>query len=282
MRIAVHDDRLTLLRPDAAIDVGRVSGGRFGPDAAAVYDDWEAFLEWAAQVEVDAADAPPGAPGSVGAPSPRPRQVFAIGLNYRTHAEEAGLALPEHPPTFTKFPSCITGPDGPIVLPPGGTVDWEVELVAVIGRTAHQVAEADAWAHVAGLTIGQDLSERQMQTAGPAPQFSLGKSYPGFGPTGPVLVTPEELHDPDDLALECMVNGETVQKDRTSSLHFAIPELVARLSAVCTLHPGDLVFTGTPSGVGHVRTPRTYLQPGDVVTSRIEGIGEMSQTCVAP
>lgn len=279
MRIATYADRLTLLTP-SAVDVETTSRGRFAADPAAVYPRWDEFREWADAVSGDEPSSVAAEASQLGAPSPRPRQVFAIGLNYRTHAAEAGLAPPEHPPTFTKFPSCITGPSGPVHLPPGGCVDWEVELVAVIGREAREVDSAAAWAHVAGLTIGQDFSERVLQTTGPAPQFSLGKSFAGFGPIGPCLVTPDELDDPDDLELECAVNGETVQKDRTSSLIFPVSELVARLSTVCTLYPGDLVFTGTPSGVGHARRPRWYLQPGDQVTSRIEGLGTMTQTCV--
>lgn len=280
MRVATYADRLTLLVASGGIDVETASQGRFAADPADVYSRWGEFREWARGVSDDELSPLPATAESVGAPSPRPRQVFAIGLNYRTHAAEAGLALPEHPPTFTKFPSCITGPGGPVELPDGGCVDWEVELVAVIGREASRVDVSEAWSHVAGLTIGQDFSERVLQMTGPAPQFSLGKSFPGFGPIGPCLVTPDELDDPDDLEIECSVNGETVQKDRTSSLIFPVPEIIARLSAVCTLYPGDVVFTGTPSGVGHARTPRWYLKPDDEVTSRIEGLGSMTKTCV--
>src|SRR5690606_5460873 len=158
---------------------------------------WAEFREWSATCSVEGE---PYRDADLGAPVPRPRQVFAIGLNYRSHAAEADLAAPEHPPTFTKFPSSLAGPVGDLVLPEG-TVDWEVELVAVIGAEARQVAPERGWSHVAGLAAGQDFSERRLQTAGPAPQFSLGKSHPGFGPFGPLLVTPEELADPDDLAL---------------------------------------------------------------------------------
>ena len=281
MRIGTYRDRLTLIVGDRrGVDVAEASDGRFSPDPQAVYAEWAAFEEWARNVSTAEGVELPGAE-ALGAVSPRPRQVFAIGLNYRTHAEEAGLAFPESPPTFTKFPSCIAGPSAPLRLPAVGTVDWEIEVVAVVGEQASHVAESDGWRHVAGLTIGQDYSERQLQTSGPAPQFSLGKSFPGFGPIGPVLVTPDELEDPDDLELECLVNGETVQKDRTSSLIFSVPQLVARLSAVCTLYPGDLIFTGTPSGVGHVQDPPRYLRDGDRVTSRVEGIGEMTQECLA-
>lgn len=279
MRIGNYRDRLTLIVGDGyGVDVEEASDGRFAADPQAVYAQWASFAEWARDVPASEG-LPLPEEATLGAVVPRPRQVFAIGLNYRTHAEEAGLAIPEAPPTFTKFPSCITGPAALLRLPADGTVDWEVELVAVIGKQASGVAADDGWKHVAGLTIGQDYSERQLQTAGPAPQFSLGKSFPGFGPIGPQLVTPDELNDPDDLEIECLVNGETVQKDRTSSLVFSVPELVARLSAVCTLYPGDLIFTGTPSGVGHARKPQRYLKDGDAVTSHINGIGTMTQHC---
>jgi 2-keto-4-pentenoate hydratase/2-oxohepta-3-ene-1,7-dioic acid hydratase in catechol pathway len=196
------------------------------------------------------------------------------------HADESGFSAPTDPMVFTKFLSSFTGPAGNIVLPPGN-VDWEVELVAVIGRTGANVSEDRAWSHVAGLTIGQDLSERASQMSGPAPQFSLAKSFPGFTPMGPAVVTVDELADPDDLAIECSINGEIVQSARTSQMIFSVPELVARLSRVVTLLPGDLLFTGTPPGVGMGRRPQRFLEAGDVVESRIEGLGRMRHEFVA-
>src|SRR5215831_15562286 len=157
--------------------------------------------------------------------------------------------------------------------------DWEVELVAVIGARAHRVAEGQAWEHIAGLTVGQDISERRVQFRPPNPQFSLGKSFPTFGPIGPVLVTPDELPDPDDLEIRCSVNGEEMQRSLTGNLIFPVPKLVAELSAILPLLPGDLIFTGTPSGVGSSRDPRVYLKPGDVIVSEIAGIGRMSNRC---
>jgi 2-keto-4-pentenoate hydratase/2-oxohepta-3-ene-1,7-dioic acid hydratase in catechol pathway len=142
------------------------------------------------------------------------------------------------------------------------------------------VSEKDAWRHVAGLTIGQDLSERAVQLAGPVPQFSLGKSYPGFSPIGPVIVTPDEFSDPNDLALGCAVDGEVLQDGRTKDLIFSVPELVARLSAVLPLLPGDVIFTGTPSGVGMARDPQRFLVPGTTLVSTIEGIGELRNPLV--
>ena len=182
---------------------------------------------------------------------------------------------------FTKFPSAITGPTGEIVLS-GETVDWEVELVAVVGVTARGVAEADGWAYVAGLTAGQDLSDRTLQNAGSPPQFSMGKSYPGFAPIGPSLVTPDELANPDDLRVTTTVDGDVRQDSRSSDLVFSIPQLISRLSAVVTLLPGDLVFTGTPEGVGLGRTPPVYLRPGQTLETTVEGIGSMRHTLLPP
>jgi 2-keto-4-pentenoate hydratase/2-oxohepta-3-ene-1,7-dioic acid hydratase in catechol pathway len=182
---------------------------------------------------------------------------------------------------FTKWVSCLSGPVSEVTLPPGGHTDWEVELVAVIGRRAYAIDEADAWNHVAGLTVGQDLSERITQSAGPSPQFSLGKSLPGFGPTGPWLVTPDEFDDPDDLELGCSINGEQMQKGRTRDLIFSVPAMISKLSQKLTLLPGDVVFTGTPAGVGLGRDPQRWLAPGDELISYVAGIGELRQRFVA-
>ena len=283
MRLASKLGRAVLVSPDGdrCVDVAKVSSGRFGPSAGSVYDEWDAFTSWASGLAPDFdADGEALVLTEVEAPSPAPRQVFAIGLNYRSHADESGFTYPEEPPTFTKFVSSFTGPVSELRLPTD-TVDWEVELVAVIGRTASRVAAADAWDHIAGLTVGQDFSERTLQLVGPAPQFSLGKSFPGFAPQGPWLVTPDELADPTNLALTCTLNGEEVQGGSTEQMIFSVAELVHRLSAVTTLMPGDVIFTGTPAGVGAGRTPKWFLKPGDVVVSTIEGIGSLHQTCVS-
>jgi len=282
MRIANLEGRLVLLHHsddrDLAVDVERASNGRFDADPDAVFGVWDEFLDWAARAEPDAGEAVP--PGALDAPVLRPAQLFGIGLNYRDHAAESGVTVPDSPAVFTKFPTCLTGPTAPIELP-STTVDWEVELVVVIGRRADQVSEEKAWSHVAALTVGQDISERTVQLAGPVPQFSLGKSFPGFGPLGPWLVTPDELADPDDLPLGCSLDGRVLQQARTSDMIFAVPELVARLSAVCPLLPGDVIFTGTPPGVGMARTPQEFLRPGTVLHSYVGGIGEMRNPVVA-
>jgi 2-keto-4-pentenoate hydratase/2-oxohepta-3-ene-1,7-dioic acid hydratase in catechol pathway len=272
MHLGNLEGRLSLLQNGRALDVERASVGRFGSDPQAVYDDWDAFADWASGADLDAAE--PYA-GGLGAPVPRPRQVFALGLNYALHAREAGLDLPPMPLVFTKFPSCIVGPEATVRVATE-KVDWEVELVAVIGRRAEGVTAEHAWEHVAGVTVGQDISARDVQMQGSPPQFSLGKSFPAFGPTGPRLVTPDALPDRDDLAIACSVNGERMQADRTSSMIFSVPETVARLSAICPLLPGDLIFTGTPAGVGNRMDPPRYLRPGDELVSTIEGIGSIT------
>jgi 2-keto-4-pentenoate hydratase/2-oxohepta-3-ene-1,7-dioic acid hydratase in catechol pathway len=241
---------------------------------------WSEFRAWAEQAEL-----PPGqtfAAVDLASPAPAPRQVIAIGLNYREHALESGVQAPEGlPPVFTKFPTSITGPVTEVALPSGGHTDWEVELVAVIGAEAYRVTQEAAWSHVAGLTVGQDLSERIGQLAGPVPQFSLGKSYRGFSPLGPHLVTPDEFADPDDLELRCTLNGEQVQKGRTRDLIYSVPALVAGVSAVLPLLPGDVIFTGTPAGVGMGRDPQRWLSADDELISTIEGIGELRQRFTA-
>jgi 2-keto-4-pentenoate hydratase/2-oxohepta-3-ene-1,7-dioic acid hydratase in catechol pathway len=262
---------------DAAVDIAEASGAKFGPDVHGCFAQWADVTAWAAGNGTKGAK--PFAVTNLEAPSPVPRQSFGIGLNYALHAAESNLPQPEFPPTFTKFPSCITGPYATVELPSEG-IDWEVELVVVIGKTAHNVKAADAWSHVAGLTIGQDLSNRAVQLRPPVPQFNLGKSFTGFGPMGPWIVTVDELANPDDLALSCAIDGETMQDSRTSDLIFSVSALIELLSEIITFYPGDVIFTGTPSGVGAGRKPQRFLKPGEVLVSTIEGIGSITTTLV--
>src|SRR5690606_2304495 len=239
MRYASLSGRLVLISPDgrAALDVERASGGQFASDPQAVYETWDDFVKWAATADLD--QATPFERTLLDAPVPAPRPLFAVGLNYGSHANEVGLEADPVPPIFTKFISSITGPYAPVEHP-GGSVDWEVELVVVIAQRARRIAVEDAWSCVAGLTAGQDISERELQHVGVMPQFSLGKSYPGFAPMGPWVVTPDEVPDPDDLELACWVNGELVQQARTSEMIMSVPQLIARLSRIVTLLPGDV------------------------------------------
>jgi 2-keto-4-pentenoate hydratase/2-oxohepta-3-ene-1,7-dioic acid hydratase in catechol pathway len=279
MRILNLDGRLSLAVDDKAVDVETASDGAFSADVQAVYPRWEEFRSWAATYR--------GVPdrdviaASLGPPVPRPPQVFAIGVNYRDHAAEAGLELPERPMVFTKFPAAVTGPYNDITLP-SDAVDFEVELVVIIGRRARHVAERDGWSYVAGLTAGQDLSERAVQLAGPPPQqYNIGKSFEGFAPIGPALVTPDEFADPDDIELGCRLSGEQMQQGRTRDFVFTIPQLVAYLSGILPLLPGDLIFTGTPSGIGWVRQPRRTIAVGEELVTHITGIGEMRHRFVS-
>ncbi|MDX3005620.1 fumarylacetoacetate hydrolase family protein [Kribbella solani] len=224
-----------------------------------------------AWLECDRRDDLPVVTGAVSACVPEPRQVFAVGLNYREHAAEAGLPAPVAPMVFTKFPSCITAPGSTVRLS-GPKVDWEVELVVVIGAGGRDLKPADAWDAVAALTVGQDVSDREMQLRDTPPQFSLGKSFAGYGPLAPVAVGLDAFADVDDVGLWCSVDGELRQQGRTSDLFFSVPELVASLSAVCELLPGDLIFTGTPAGVG--AASGQYLTSGSVLVSGADEIGE--------
>jgi 2-keto-4-pentenoate hydratase/2-oxohepta-3-ene-1,7-dioic acid hydratase in catechol pathway len=176
---------------------------------------------------------------------------------------------------FTKFPTCITGPNTVVVLP-SASIDWEAELVIVIGTGGHLIPPESAWGAIAGFTIGQDLSDRVLQLNYDRPQFSLAKSRPGFGPTGPVLVTTDEFADPDTMHVRCVINGRTRQDFTTDRLIFTVPNIVVELSKIVTLLPGDIIFTGTSSGVGMIQDPPEYLQPGDEIVTSIDGIGSMT------
>jgi 2-keto-4-pentenoate hydratase/2-oxohepta-3-ene-1,7-dioic acid hydratase in catechol pathway len=272
LRFGTLAGRATLIWSTGTADVAERSRGWWGPDDRSLFTDWDRFLGWARE-EPPAEDGP-AEMARLGPPVPTPRQVFAIGLNYADHATEAGFDTTGLPQVFTKFASCLTGPVSTVAVT-SPRLDWEVELVVVIGRRAEEASEDRGWEYVAGLMTGQDLSARDIQLAGPAAQWSLGKSLPGFGPTGPCLVHPSDLTNPDDLPIECRLNGEVMQQARTSQLVWSVPELIARLSSVCVLLPGDLIFTGTPSGVGNRRNPPRYLCPGDRLVSTIAGIGDL-------
>lgn len=280
MRLANVGGRLCLQIADHRIvDLESASSGQLSARPREVYDNWEQVAAFGSSLEWNGDYAQAAAETVYRNPAPEPRQVFGIGLNYREHAGETKQPIPEDISVFTKFPASLTDPNSEVRWP-GGRVDWEAELVVVIGRSAYKVSAENAWAHVAGLTVGQDFSERLLQLSGRPPQFSLAKSYPGFGPMGPVLVTPDEFDDPDDLLIECRVNGEQVQRGRTSDMVFPVAEIVARLSSVTPLLPGDVIFTGTPAGVGVGRTPPRFIKPGDQVETSISGIGSIRQRFV--
>ncbi|MHA7888724.1 MULTISPECIES: fumarylacetoacetate hydrolase family protein [Roseicyclus] len=208
-----------------------------------------------------------------GAPIARPRNIWCIGLNYSDHAAEAGMPVPKEPILFTKPGSALGGPTDPIPLPRGSVrLDWEVELGVVIGKPALNIAEAEAMDHVFGYVAANDISERdwQIERGG---QWSKGKGYPGFCPCGPVLVTRDEIADPQALAMELSVNGVTMQQGSTATMIFGVAHIVAYLSRFVLLEPGDLILTGTPPGVGMGKTPPVYLSDGDRVSLSIAGLG---------
>jgi 2,4-didehydro-3-deoxy-L-rhamnonate hydrolase len=278
MRIASRLGRSVIVDGNLCADIEQASQGVFSHQIDDLYRDWPAFVRWA-QTAAPVADQPFEV-SELDAPVQRPRQVFAIGLNYLDHAKESGVNVPTSATVFTKFPTCLVGPTATIELP-STKVDWEVELVVVIGATADRVSEADAWDYVAGVTVGQDISERAVQMVGPVPQFSLGKSYRTFGPIGPWLVTPDALPRRDDLELQCSVAGRVLQKGRTGQMVFSVSQLIAQISEVCPMLPGDVVFTGTPPGVGMARKPQEFLQPGTTLVSEIEGIGRLVNPIIA-
>jgi len=280
MRIASRFGRALIVEGALCVDVENASNGAFSHRIDDLYQNWPGFLEWAHE-SAPAADQPFDA-SELDAPVQRPRQVFAIGLNYGAHATEAAIEPSDGmPPVFCKWQSSLAGPETTVVLPPGGNTDWEVELVVVVGRKARDIDTDKAWDVVAGLSVGQDITERIAQMAGPVPQFGLAKSFPGFSPIGPWLVTIDELSDPDDLELGCSLDGETMQLGRTKDLIYSVPRLLTNLSQKVELYPGDVVFTGTPGGVGLFRSPQRFIQPGEELVSWVEGIGSIRQSFVA-
>jgi 2-keto-4-pentenoate hydratase/2-oxohepta-3-ene-1,7-dioic acid hydratase in catechol pathway len=204
----------------------------------------------------------------------RPRNVLCIGLNYRDHAAEGGVPLPEKPVVFAKLTGCITGPGAPIVLPPDTQeVDYEAELAVVIGRKCRSVSASDALRYVAGYTCLNDVSARDFQRGDG--QWVRAKSQDTFGPMGPYLVTSEDIPDPQTLPIRCLVNGQILQDSNTDKMIFGVRELIAFISRGITLEPGDVITTGTPHGVGFARKPPIFLKTGDEVAVEIEGIGKL-------
>jgi 2,4-diketo-3-deoxy-L-fuconate hydrolase len=277
MRVASVNGRAALVADGLAFDLAHASANRFGTDPMEMYTRWDELRAWAAEVTLE--DGVPLAEATLTCPAPAPRQVFALAVNYQDHAAEAAVQAPEHPMVFTKFPTCISGPFDEIELPTN-RADWEVELVVVLSRKCWKVPLGEAWDAVAGLTVGQDISERRMQFRKPFPHLSVAKSLPGFGPIGPVVVSPEEFEDRDGVPVRCVVNGEVMQDGTTADLIFPVATLISEISAAVKLLPGDLIFTGTPSGTGSTRDPRRYLMPGDMIESSIPGVGTMRNPCV--
>ena len=220
-------------------------------------------------------------PPRVLCPIDTPRKILCIGLNYRDHAIETKAPIPDEPIVFCKMPTSMIGPDAPIVLPPvSNEVDFEAELVLVIGQTMKSVSEADATAGIFGYSVGHDVSARDWQKGKPGKQWFLGKSFDTFAPLGPAIVTADEVPDTSRLRIQCRINGETMQDSTTQELIFQPAQLVSYISQVMTLDPGDVIYTGTPPGVGMARTPPRFLREGDVVEIEIESVGILSNPVI--
>ncbi|GAC1449920.1 MAG: hypothetical protein NVSMB9_34060 [Isosphaeraceae bacterium] len=216
------------------------------------------------------------------APITDPRKIVCIGLNYRDHAIESGAEIPAEPILFSKYPTALVGQGANVVLPSESTqVDYEAELVIVVGRGGRRIVREQAMEHVAGYTIGHDVSARDWQLHKPGKQWMAGKTFDTFAPVGPAIVSPDEVPDPHALGIRLRLNGQTMQDSNTSQLIFQVDALIAYLSKVFTLEPGDLIFTGTPPGVGMARKPPVWLKAGDVVEVEIDGLGTLRNPVVA-
>jgi 2,4-diketo-3-deoxy-L-fuconate hydrolase len=275
-RLANINGRAALVHGDHYTDLATHSSGALGPDLMEALARPDLLAELSALLD-DSSVTGLLADVTLGPPVPRPQKVFGVGLNYAAHAAEGGRDAPESPLVFTKFPSCLVGPTADVEIRSGG-VDYEAELVVVIGQGGRDITIDDAWNHVVGVTIGQDISDRPAQFAAKPPHFDLGKSFDTFGPIGPVLVSTDDLADRDALRMVCAINGEVRQDGNTSDLIFDVPTLVSFLSSITTLVTGDIIFTGTPAGVGMAQDK--WLADGDVITTTIDGIGTMTNRVV--
>lgn len=286
MRIGNLAGRVALLSSTKALDIERASQAKFGHECVDIWQRWEDFKIWSSTIDVDQN------PLSVSfdakdliSPSPCPRQIFAIGLNYADHAAEANLPIPKNLLVFTKFASSLTGASQSIHLS-SENVDWEAELVIVVGIGGRNIRAENALSHVAGFSVGQDISDRAVQLWGaPSAQFSLGKSFENYSPVGPWVVTLDEISaraNLNELSISCVINhadgtSSKVQDGNTRDMIFSVQDIIVKLSEIVMLLPGDLIFTGTPAGVGIGRTPKMYIQPGDRMITKIEAVGEIVQ-----
>lgn len=275
-RLANVNGRAALVDSTNYFDLETVSDGSLGSDPMAALAVPDQLAELTAGLSGATASGQL-ADVELQCPVPAPRNVFAIGLNYVDHAAESNMEPPTNPLVFTKYPSCLSAPNTNIEIR-SDFVDYEVELVIVIGTGGKDIAEADAWNHVVGVTVGQDVSDRRMQFAAQPPHFGLAKSFDTYGPLGPVVVSLDQVGNPENLSITCSINGEQRQNGSTSNLIFGVPKLINYLSHVTTLSTGDLIFTGTPAGVGG--STGQFLRDGDLVESTIAGIGTITNRCV--
>jgi 2-keto-4-pentenoate hydratase/2-oxohepta-3-ene-1,7-dioic acid hydratase in catechol pathway len=273
-----------LVLGETVLELGAATGGRLGPPLEGLLSAPEAMdtlreLDERAREEEDLLQRCGRPLENVGlmAPVPRPGKVLCLGLNYRDHAAESGADVPEEPVVFSKASSSVIGTGEPIRIPEASNkIDYEVELAFVIGRTGRQVSAPRAMDYVGGYTVLNDVSARDYQMEKGGSQWTLAKSFDTFCPLGPWLVTPDEVGDPEDLRIECRVSGDLMQSSSTDQMIFGVAEVIEYLSRVLTLEPGDVVATGTPPGVGFVRTPPRFLRDGDVVECSVERIGTLT------
>lgn len=284
MRLANLDGRATIVTDDGIVDVAGASNGAFSASIDRCLgqldklDAWYRSAQPSPNVTIDidelASDPRLG-------PIVSSQQVFAVGRNYRARAEETGAKVLTEPMVFTKFASSLCGPNASLPIP-GPATDYEAELVVVIGSTNRDVPIDEALSTVAGYCVGQDYSEREWQFRNSPAQFSLAKSFKNFSPIGPWLTSADEVSDPNALSIRTKLNGEMMQDSNTSNMVFSVAQLISFLSSVCELRRGDLIFTGTPDGVGQARQPPVYLKPGDEIVTSIECLGSLRNLAVAP
>lgn len=268
--------RAALVSNGAIFDINRISNGTLSSDPMNLIDKGDDLSRLQDRLGEHTADGRLDG-SALDAPVPRPGKIFGIGLNYSDHAAEGGLEVPDNPLVFAKFPNCITGPFANIELR-SDRCDYEGEVVVVIGRRAKDVPVDTAWDYIFGITAGQDISDRAVQMASKPPHFDLGKSFDTFGPIGPVVVSPDSLDNRDAISVRTVVNDEVRQESNTDKLIFSIPTLVHYLSRITTLDPGDLIFTGTPAGVGMPQ--KKWLANGDVITTEVGGVARTVNKCV--
>ena len=275
-KLGTVDGKAVLIKDDHYFDVASLSDGAISSDSVEALkfqtelsELYETLSEKTATGNLSEVE--------LGNPVPKSPNCYAVGLNYRKHAEESGMDIPEVPMIFTKHTSCFVGPKANVEMR-SDYVDWEVELVAVIGKEGKNISKENALEHVAGLCVGQDISDRPAQFATTPAMFNLGKSFDTYGPMGPALVSLDLLENCESLDIECKLNGETVQKSNTSDLIFNISSIISYLSEIVSLNVGDTIWTGTPSGVGIASGK--FLKDGDILTSSIEGLGSMENKCV--
>ena len=274
-KLGSNSGRAIFIKDDKYYDVNTISNGDISSNSLKALSDTEKL----SQLYINLNDyEPSGNLSDINLDPPIiPTNVFAVGLNYKKHAEESNLEIPPFPMIFTKHSTCISGPKSDICMK-SDMVDYEAELVFVIGKGGKDISKEDAWQHVAGLCDGQDISDRPVQFHATPPQFNLGKSFDTFGPIGPYLVSTDLFDNKESLKLQCWVNDELRQETLTNDLIFDIPYLISYISEFITLNTGDVIFTGTPEGVG--ATQGKFLKDGDILKTTIEGIGTLENKCV--